>query len=195
MSSSAEIDVGNPRRPFSELSAKLLYGALKDVEEAMNDEELQMVRMCRQIPRKAMEKRLSKGAVKELMVRTEVDLKTAKRWLVARNLMATGEDPDCLDIKDPDVATEMIVESSRGINRVTELAEKWQALALEPFEVDTKIVQWIIQVTKVKTELIMMLSMFKAAESIRQGEKDPLQWILEEVQGNIILSSVFTLVT
>ena len=59
MSSSAEIDVGNPRRPFSELSAKLLYGALKDVEEAMNDEELQMVRMSRQIPRKAMEERPS----------------------------------------------------------------------------------------------------------------------------------------
>ena len=147
MSSSAEVEVGNPRRPFSELSAKLLYVALKDVEEAMNDEELQMVRMCRQIPRKAMEERLSGGAVKELLVRTEVDLKTAKRCLVARNLMATGEDPDCLDIQDPDVATEMIVESSRVINRVTELAEKWQALALEPFEVDTKIVQWIIQVT------------------------------------------------
>ena len=113
-----------------------------------------------------------------------MDLKTAKRWLVARNLMATGEDPDCLDIQDPDVATEMIVESSRVINRVTELAEKWQALALEPFEVDTKIVPWIIQVTKVKTELRMMLSMFKAAESIRQGEKDPLQWILEEVQAS-----------
>ena len=44
------------------------------------------------------------------------------------------------------------------------------------------IAQWIIQVTKVKTELRMMLSMFKAAESIRRGEKDPLQWILEEVQ-------------
>ena len=138
--------------------------------------------MCRQIPRKAMEERLSKGAVKELLVRTEVDLKTAKKWLAARNLMVTGGDPDCLDIQDHDVATEMIVESSRVINRVTELAEKWQALALEPFEVDTKVVQWIIQVTKVKTELRMMLSMFKAAESIRQGEKDPLQWILEEVQ-------------
>ena len=73
MSLSTDIDVGNPRRPFSELSAKLLYRALKDVEEAMNDEELQMVRMCRQIPRKAMEERLSTGAVKELLVRTEVD--------------------------------------------------------------------------------------------------------------------------
>ena len=38
--------------------------------------------------------------------------------------------------------------------------------------------------TKVKTELRMMLSLFKAAESIRRGEKDPLQWILEEVQGS-----------
>ena len=143
-----------------------------------------MVHMCQQIPRRSMEERLSKGVVKQLLVRTEVDLKMAKRWLVARNLMATWGDPDCLDIQDPDVATEMIVESSRVITRVTELAEKWQALASEPYEVDMKIVQWIIQVTKVKTELRMMLSMFKAAESIRRGEKDPLQWILEEVQGS-----------
>ena len=35
-----------------------------------------------------------------------------------------------------------------------------------------------------KTELRMMLSMFKAAESIRQVEKYPLQWILEEVQAS-----------
>ena len=55
MSASTYIDVGNPRRPFSELSAKLLYMALNDVEEAMNDEEHQLVCMCRQIPRKAME--------------------------------------------------------------------------------------------------------------------------------------------
>ena len=89
-----------------------------------------------------------------------------------------------MDIQDPDVATEMIVESSNAIGSVTELAERWQALALEPFEVDTKIVQWIIQVTRVKTEIRLMLSMFKAAESIRQGEKDPLQWILEEVQAS-----------
>ena len=46
MSSSTDIDVGNPIRPFSELSAKLLYRALKDVEEAMNDEELKTSRMC-----------------------------------------------------------------------------------------------------------------------------------------------------
>ena len=109
INSSVEIDVGNPRRPFSELSARLLYRALKYVEETMDDEELTMAHMCQQIPLKYMEERLSKGVVKELLVRTEVDLKVAKRWLVARNLMATGEDPDCLDIQDPDVATEMIV--------------------------------------------------------------------------------------
>ena len=170
------------RGDLSELSAKLLYRALKDVEEAMNDEELKTPRMYQQIPLKAMEERQSRGAVKDLMVRTEVDLKTAKRWLFARNLMATVEDPDCLIMRDTDIATEIFVESSRVIDRVTELAEKWKELALEPFEVDMRIAQWIIQVTNVKTELRMMLSMFKAAESIRRGEKDHLQWILEEVQ-------------
>ena len=72
MSSSTDIDVGNQRRPFSELSAKLLYRALKDVEEAMNDEELKTVRMCQQIPLKAIEERNSLGAVKDLMVPTEL---------------------------------------------------------------------------------------------------------------------------
>ena len=38
--------------------------------------------------------------------------------------------------------------------------------------------------TKVKAELRMMLSMFKSAEAIRRGEKYPLLWILEEVQGS-----------
>ena len=57
-------------------------------------------------------------------------------------------------------------------------------MALEPFEVDAKVVQRISQVTKVKTELRIMLSMFKEAESIRRGEKDHLQWILEEVQAS-----------
>ena len=32
----AEVDVGNPRRPFSERSAKLLFKSLKDVEAGMN---------------------------------------------------------------------------------------------------------------------------------------------------------------
>ena len=70
MSSSTDIDVGNPRRPFSELSATLLYRALKDVEEAMNYEELKTARMCQQIPLKAMEERPSMASVKDLMVRT-----------------------------------------------------------------------------------------------------------------------------
>ena len=97
------------------------------------------------------------------MVRTEVDLKTAKRWLIARNLMVTVGDPERLDMRDHEIASEMIVESSMVIDLVTELAEKWQELALEPFEVDMRIAQWIIQVTKVKTEFRMMLSMLKAA--------------------------------
>ena len=116
------------------------------------------------------------------MVRTEVDLKTAQRWLIARNLMVTVDDPESLDMRDHEIASERIVESAMVIDWVTELAEKWQELALEPFEVDMLIAELIIQLTKVKTELRMMLSMFKAAESIRRGEKDPLQWILEEVQ-------------
>ena len=117
-----------------------------------------------------------------MMVRTEVDLKTAKRWIIARNLMVTVVDPQSVDMRDPDIASEMIVESARVIDQVTELAEKWQELALKPFDVDTRIAQWIIQVTKVKTGLRMMLSMFKSAEAIRRGEKDPLLWILEDVQ-------------
>ena len=44
-----------------------------------------------------------------------------------------------------------------------------------------KTIRWIIQVTKVKTEVRMLLSMFRSAEAIRLGEKDPLQWIMEQV--------------
>ena len=54
-------------------------------------------------------------------------------------------------------------------------------MALKPHEVDIKTIRWIIQVTKVKTEVRMMLSLFKSAKAIRLGEKDPLQWILEQV--------------
>ena len=73
MSASTYIDMGNPRRPFSELGAKLLYMALKGVEEAMKYEELKTSRMCQQIPLKAMKSRKSSGAVNDLMVRTKVD--------------------------------------------------------------------------------------------------------------------------
>ena len=97
-----EVDVGNLRRPFSEHSAKLLLKSLKDVEVAMDYAE-QTTDTWQQIPRRSMEKRLNTGAVKELLVRTEVDLRTAKRWLVTKNLMATVEEPDRLDIQDPDV--------------------------------------------------------------------------------------------
>ena len=64
------------------------------------------------------------------------------------------------------------------IDQVTELAEKWQELALKPFEVDDRTIQWIVQVTTVKTELRLLMSMFMAAESIRKGENDPLSWIV-----------------
>ena len=39
-----------------------------------------------------------------------------------KNLMATVEDPDCLIMRYHDIATEMIVESSRVMDLVTELA-------------------------------------------------------------------------
>ena len=42
--------------------------------------------------------------------------------------------------------------------------------------------RWIIQVTKVKTEVRMLRSLFKSAEAIRRGEKDPLQWIVEQIR-------------
>ena len=67
---------------------------------------------------------------------------------------------------------------------MTELADKWQVLALQPIKMYMRIAQCIIQVTKVKTVLRMMFSMFKSAEAIRRGEKDPLLWILEEVQAS-----------
>ena len=136
----------------------MLYRALKDVEEAMEDEELKTLQMCQQIPLKAMKARSTDAKVKDLMARTEVDLKAAKRWLIARDEMATEGDPQSVDMRDPDIASEMIVESAMVIDQVTELAEKWQELALEPFEVDMRIAQWIIQVTKVKTELMLLLS-------------------------------------
>ena len=48
------------------------------------------------------------------------------------------------DMHDPDLAVEMIVESTMVIDKVTELAEKWQKLALKPFEVDERTTQWIV---------------------------------------------------
>ena len=85
---------------------------------------------------------------------------------------------------DPDLAVEMIVESTMVIDQVTELAEKWHELVLRPFEVDERTTQFIVQVTKMKIELRLMMSMFMAAESIRNGEKDPLQWIMKEVMAS-----------
>ena len=57
MNSSTDIDVGNTRRPFSERSAKVMYRALKDVDAAMEGEELKTLRLCQQIPLQAKEAR------------------------------------------------------------------------------------------------------------------------------------------
>ena len=83
--------MGHPIRPFSEDSARRLYRALKDVEEALNDQNLSTPRVLQQIPERAMESRQSAS---DLLVRTEVDLRTAKRWLFARNKMITVDDPE-----------------------------------------------------------------------------------------------------
>ena len=122
--------------------------------------------------------------VKDLMLQTEVDLKTAKAWLFARNAMATSLYQERVDLTDPDVATEMIVESTRVVDEVTAFTERWQELALKPHEVDMKTIMWIIQVTKVKTEVRMLLSMFRSAEALRRWEKCPKQWIMEQVPGS-----------
>ena len=71
MSAITSIDVGNPRRPFSETSAKLLYRALKDVEEALNDLNLSTPRVFQQILVRAMEAMMMEGDVKDLMLRTD----------------------------------------------------------------------------------------------------------------------------
>ena len=92
MSSSTDIDVGNPMIPFSERSAKMLYWALKDIEAAMDGEELKTLRLCQEIPLQAMKARRWSEEVKDLMVQTEVDLKAVKAWLFSRNAMATALD-------------------------------------------------------------------------------------------------------
>ena len=114
----------------------MLYKALNGVEVAMNEKNLKTARICQQIPLQAIEARKGAGAINVLMVRTEVDLKAAKRRLFARNEMVTVTDPEGVDMSYPDIAAEMIVKSSRVIDQITELAEKWQELALQPFEVD-----------------------------------------------------------
>ena len=65
--------------------------------------------------------------------------------------MITVDDQEGVDMHDPYLAVEMIVESTRVINQVTELAKKGQELALKPFEVDERTTQWIVHVTKTKT--------------------------------------------
>ena len=61
------------------------------------------------------------------------------------------------------------------VDEVTALVERWQECELKPHEVDMKTIMWIIQVTKVKTEVRMLLSLFRSAEALRRVEKYPLQ--------------------
>ena len=93
MSAITSFDVGHPRRPFDETSAKLLYRALNDLEEALNDLNLCTPRVFQQLQVRAMEARMKEGDVKDLMLLTELDSKTAKRWLMTRNKMITVDDP------------------------------------------------------------------------------------------------------
>ena len=72
---------------------------------------------------------------------------------MTRNKMITVDDPQGVDMHDPDLAVEMLVESTKVIDQVTELAEKWKELATKPCEVDERTIQWVVQVTTVKTEL------------------------------------------
>ena len=70
MSGITNLDVGHPRRPFSEDSVKRLYRALNDVEEALNDQDLSTPRVFQQVPVRAMEAMQSTSEVKDLVVRT-----------------------------------------------------------------------------------------------------------------------------
>ena len=80
------------------------------MEEALNDLNLSTPRVFQQLPIRAMEARKMEGDVKDLILRSELDLATAKRWLMTRNKMITVDDPEGVDMHDPDLAVEMIVE-------------------------------------------------------------------------------------
>ena len=64
MSGITSLDVGHPRRPFDETSAKLLYRAMNDLEEALNDLNLSTPRVFQKLPVRAMEARMKEGDVK-----------------------------------------------------------------------------------------------------------------------------------
>ena len=63
MSAITSLDVGHSRIPFDETSAKLLYRALNDVEEALNDMNLSTPRVFQHLPVRAMEARMKEGDV------------------------------------------------------------------------------------------------------------------------------------
>ena len=57
MSGITNLDVEHPRRPFSDGSAKRFYRWLRDVEEALNDQDPSTPRVFQQIPVLAIEAR------------------------------------------------------------------------------------------------------------------------------------------
>ena len=121
--------------PFGERSAKALYKALLDVEEVLNREELKTLQLCRQMPAHAVEFRNRTEDVKWLPVQSEAELCVANAWLFARNEMAVSHQ-ECRDLQNRDVVTRMIVESTRVVDEVTALAEKWRELALRPLDMN-----------------------------------------------------------
>ena len=118
ISSSTDFDVGTPRLPFGERSAKALYKALLDVEEVLNREELKTLQLCRQMPAHAVEAGKETAEVNALVVQSESELEGAKAWLFARNEMAVS-DPDGMDFQNRDVVTVTSVESTRVVDEVT----------------------------------------------------------------------------
>ena len=75
MSSSTGFDVGTPRLPFGERSAKALYKVLLDVDEVLNREELKTLQLCRQIPAHTVEDRKGTEEFKSLLVQSEAELR------------------------------------------------------------------------------------------------------------------------
>ena len=128
--------------PFSEVSAKALYKALVDAEEAMNREELKTLQLCQQMPKHAMAAIKSMEYVKALMLQSEAELAWAKVWLFARNEMAVS-DPEGL--LNEEVAAEMLVEWTRAVDEVTALAEKWKELALRHWDVNLQTANWLFR--------------------------------------------------
>ena len=127
------------------------------MEEVFNLVELKTLQLCRQMPAHAVEARNETDEVKSLLVQSGEELEGNKAWLFARHEMAVS-DPEGMDLQNRDVVFVMIVESTSVVDDVTALAEKLKELALRPWEVNLQTAIWVIQVTRMNTEVKMMLS-------------------------------------